>query len=378
MPDGRPLRVMLLSPYYPPHLGGVQAYVRGLAHELTTLDCDVVVVTSGERRISEWDGPVRVERMATMATAYNTPVDPRWPVTVRSLIRQHRPDVLNAHTPVPFLVDVAAWVRGRLPLAVTYHAVSLRKLANPVFNALATAYTAAENVTLNRSALVITVSEPVTEALEARRLRPPISLVPNSVRVGSNPFRRPRGGEGLVFISSLDRSHDWKGLGYLLEAVGLLGREPSPPRLTVVGDGSEMHRFRETARRVGADHLVDFVGARFGPDKDAVLSRADLLVAYPDTSNDAFPTVFLEAWNNGVPVVTADLPPMPAILRPDHDAVLVAPADPVALAQSLRRVMADAPLRERLARNGFRRLQERHDWRVNARVTRDLLAGLAG
>jgi rhamnosyl/mannosyltransferase len=376
---------MLLTPYYPPHLGGVQMYVRGLAEGLTRLGCQVIVVTSGPVRVCESDGDITVERLPARWHFSNTPVDPRWVPWLQELVRRYKPDVINAHTPVPFMVDLAAWVRGSVPLVVTYHAASLRKSKSPLFNLAAAVYSRVERATLNRSAAVIAVSDYVAGLLRQRHLKPTVFTVPNSIWV---PQRRPaapgrarvsdRTGSA-VFLSSLDRSHDWKGLAYLLEAIAHIARvrPQAPVELVVVGDGSERARYEELSTRLGVAHLIQFEGAQFGVAKDAIISAADLLVTYPDTSNDAFPTVFLEAWALGVPVLTADIEPMPSILRSGEEAVLVPPADPVALASCLMSVLDDVELRDRLSGNGFRCLLDHHDWTVNAQVTLDLFRSVA-
>jgi glycosyltransferase involved in cell wall biosynthesis len=60
---------------------------------------------------------------------------------------------------------------------------------------------------------------------------------------------------------------------------------------------------------------VKFVGAKFGKDKYNFLRKAKILVTYPKTSNDAFPTVFLEAWANLVPIISSNIGPIPHIIE---------------------------------------------------------------
>ena len=38
-------------------------------------------------------------------------------------------------------------------------------------------------------------------------------------------------------------------------------------------------------------------------------------MTYPKTSNDAFPTVFLEAWANLVPIILSNIGPIPHIIE---------------------------------------------------------------
>ena len=47
-----------------------------------------------------------------------------------------RPDVINAHTPVPFMVDMVTWAAGRLPVVITYHAATLLKPGSAMMSLL--------------------------------------------------------------------------------------------------------------------------------------------------------------------------------------------------------------------------------------------------
>lgn len=60
----RPYRVLLVSHYYPPHLGGIENVVRQEALHLAALGVEVTVLTSGERAGTETADGVRVVRVA--------------------------------------------------------------------------------------------------------------------------------------------------------------------------------------------------------------------------------------------------------------------------------------------------------------------------
>ena len=82
------------------------------------------------------------------------------------------------------------------------------------------------------------------------------------------------------------------------------------------------------------------------------------LIAYPTTSNDAFPTVLLEAWANRTPVVTADIGALRTLVRHGVDGYLVPPASPGALADALQRLMDDPALAWRLGEQGRERVAD--------------------
>ena len=68
-----------------------------------------------------------VFRFSRWARVSNTPVNPLWPWYLGRAMADNRIDVVNAHTPVPFMAEAAALASKHRPLVVTYHAGSMVK-----------------------------------------------------------------------------------------------------------------------------------------------------------------------------------------------------------------------------------------------------------
>ncbi|MET0838242.1 MAG: glycosyltransferase family 4 protein, partial [Marmoricola sp.] len=131
--DGRRLRIALVTPRFPPDVGGMEGYVGWVAEVLQSAGHDVTVITTGtaRRRTRETYRGIPVIRLGTWLTLSNTPVNPLWWFQVRRLLTRLDVDVVNAHAPVPGLADVAAF-RSPVPVVMTYHAGSLVKGDHPV------------------------------------------------------------------------------------------------------------------------------------------------------------------------------------------------------------------------------------------------------
>lgn len=104
-----------------------------------------------------------VWRLPVWRVVSNTPVSLAWWLQLRRIIRAERPDVINAHTPVPFMVDMATWAVGRRPVVVTYHAASLFKPGTALMTGLTRGYLAVQWLTLARARAIIAVSPYVRE-----------------------------------------------------------------------------------------------------------------------------------------------------------------------------------------------------------------------
>lgn len=153
----------------------------------------------------------------------------------------------------------------------------------------------------------------------------------------------------LLYVGGLNRR---KGVPVLLDALQALRREGRDLTLDIVGDGPERDALAARAARDGLGGHVRFHG--FVAPGDGLFDfyrRADVFVL--PTYSEGFPRVIYEAMGHSLPVVASAVSGIPFLLRDGHDALLVPPGDPRALAASLRRVLDDGDLRRSLIREGF-------------------------
>jgi glycosyltransferase involved in cell wall biosynthesis len=184
--------------------------------------------------------------------------------------------------------------------------------------------------------------------------------------------RRPR---RFVFLGQLNRTHAWKGLDQVLAACAQCRTSDAPIELVVGGDGDDLGRYREVAERLGLGR-VSFRGWIGAEERRALLSTATATIVYPTTSNDALPTVVLESWEAGTPVVASRIGALPTIVNDAADGLLVEPGNPGALAEALMRVAADDQLAAELGAAGRRRVLAEFDWDLQVTRMEDLLRSL--
>ncbi len=139
--------------------------------------------------------------------------------------------------------------------------------------------------------------------------------------------------------------------------------EPSP------GDEADA---RAAAAELGLADRVVLVGPLEGAAKFAEIEAADAFV-YP-TEYDAQPLVVLEAMAGGLAVVASTHGGVPDTLA--DTGMLVAPDDPAAIADQLRRLLADPQLRAQLGRAARDRYVSHYTPELFARRLRALFAEL--
>lgn len=183
-----------------------------------------------------------------------------------------------------------------------------------------------------------------------------VHLVPDGLAVSA--WRAPRGPARRALgvdperpaIAVLGRISDWKGQDVLIRAlaepplralgvVGLLAGDPWP------GAEDRLFDVLRLADTLGVRDRVRILG--FRADLENVLGAAEV-VAVPSTAPDPLPGAAIEAAAAGCAVLASAHGGLPEIIRERETGRLVAPGDPVALAQAARELIEDPDERERL------------------------------
>lgn len=366
------MKVLVVTPYYHPKIGGLETYARQLGIALHDIkQWEIVVVTSNdtskETVVDTVDG-MKVHRLGVWTKLSNTPVNLLWPFMVRKVIREEQPDVILAHTPVPTMADAAALAAGKTPFILVDHAATLMKGDSLLFKLVVHVYDIYQRITFARAKRILAVSEYVKEQLPTN-VQSKAQVLPNAVWEHQiKPRRQPTTAPNFLFIGSLDRTHAWKGLEDIIRAMREYRRlHKGQCSLTVMGDGNNREVYEALVHELKLDDVVSFIGAKTGTEKDKTIRKATALVMYPTTANDAFPTVMLEAWANGVPVISSAIGPIPSLINHGMDGYLVAPSDPKALAKMLHTVsVSPAAQRQKIATAALDRTRTSYTWEKQA------------
>ncbi len=280
------------------------------------------------------------------------------PFAVRTLRRELREggyDVVHLHDPVAPVVCWDALCACDVPLVATYHTYS----ENTLTNGLA-AVPLGGRRRMNRVHVRIAVSE--AAAWTARRyFGGHYRVIPNGVDV-PEVVAGPREDDGTLRIVCVGQAVARKGLPVLLQAFEAL-REHVACTLTLVGATQD-----EVAHLMLDDRGVTALGKVDDAEKVAQLQAADVLCA-PSLHSESFGMVLTEGFAAGLPVVASDIPGYRDVVRAGVDGLLVAPDDPVALAEALRSLALDRDRRMAMARRARVRA-ERFAW---PRVAQEVL-----
>jgi glycosyltransferase involved in cell wall biosynthesis len=157
---------------------------------------------------------------------------------------------------------------------------------------------------------------------------------------------------------------------------------PGVDGLIVGGHAAEpdLERVRETARRLSIADRVTFTGlVEPGRVADLLRSAAILVLPNPESAiSDRFtsPLKLFEYMAAGGAIVASDLPSIREVLRDQTNALLVRAGDAGAIAEAIRRLVADPQLAARL-RAGAAEASRQYSWERRAERLEDLFNEVA-
>jgi glycosyltransferase involved in cell wall biosynthesis len=409
------MRILLLSQFYPPVIGGEERHVRNLGAALAQQGNDVSVGTlrrPGSPDL-EMDGAVRVHRLGgTLQRLSGLHVDserrhappfpdPELTLALKRLVDRERPDIVHAHNWIYASFLPVKAVSG-IPLVVTMHDYGLvcakknfmhfgthlcdgpalakclpcasrhygaAKATATVLGNLATGFFARRLVDR-----FIPVSHAVARynGLAGGRARYEIipNFVPDDVGVlgPEDPCLGDLPGDGFIlFVGDMMRL---KGIDVLLKAYAAL--KGAPP-LVLIG-----RRVADTPAEFPPN--VHVVGTW---PHSAIMHawRRSLFGVLPSVGPEACATVIMEAMASGKAVVASDIGGMPDMVDHGETGLMVPPGDAQALAGAMQTLLENRALLSRMAATSLARVERLNAAAVVTRIEqvyRDVLREAAG
>lgn len=192
--------------------------------------------------------------------------------------------------------------------------------------------------------------------------RSDIQLLPNPIDIHGYPYLvRTKLSPHILYLRALHRIYN---PALAIRMLQLLSIDEPSALLAIVGPDKGDGTLQELSRltqEVGLTDQVSLIGAIPKSEVPSKMSEYDIFV---NTTNvDNTPISVIEAMACGLCIVSTNVGGIPYLLTHDHDALLVPPNDPQAMADAVRRILTEPGLAERLSRNA-RTTAEQFDWSV--------------
>jgi glycosyltransferase involved in cell wall biosynthesis len=222
-----------------------------------------------------------------------------------------------------------------------------------------------------RAALAAVRHVVVTSAATGRHLVADYAVPPERISVvppGSDPaLLAPGSKDSVVRLLSVGAMVPRKGFDVLIEALATLIELPW--RLTIAGDRS---RNRQATAQLDADIVRHALGDRIAVLGEVSPEHLDRLYVEADvfalaSRFEGYGMAYAEAVAHGLPVVGTSAGAIPDTVPPGA-AILVAPDNPAAFAQALRRVIEDPNERKRLRAAARTAAGHLPTWQASAQI----------
>jgi phosphatidylinositol alpha-mannosyltransferase len=348
------LKVALVSPYDFSHPGGVTEHITHLSRVLRERGATVKLIGPASGDLPAPVGELGVDDFYRVGRPFPVPVNGSIARITMSfhlsrrisrMLDQERFDVIHCHEPLLPALPITVLRASKVCNVGTFHAYARSS----------TAYYYGRRLVRGSFRKLhgrIAVSEPAREFV-SKYFNADYQVVPNGVDLGRfgqgvKPLPSLRDGKlNLLFVGRLEKR---KGLGDLLRAYVNLKQRIPELRLIVVGDGRMRGGYE---RYIESQAIPDVLMAgHVSPDElPRYHASADIFVA-PNTGQESFGIVLLEAMAAGLPVVATDIPGFTQVVSPGEQGILVRRNDPVSLSSAINLLAADPVLRARLGAAG--------------------------
>lgn len=331
------IRVLLLTPDFPPATGGIQRLLERLARNVREVEIEVLTVPVPEGPAWDAEQPFAVTRAGGAPNRQLGLL--RLNAEAVAHARKVKPDVvLCGH----IVVAPAAIAIKRLlgvPFVQYFYALEVRERASL---AAAAAREAAAVIAISRYTADL-AREVGTEEGKLHIIPPGVDLVPAPTREDGGPPR-------ILTVSRLNERY--KGHDVMVRALPLVRARVPDAEWVVIGEGPISNDIVRTATGTGVHNAIKLLGRLPDETRDAWYGRSDVFAMPsrlpPGSAGEGFGIVYLEAGVRLLPSVAGNVGGALDAVRDGETGRLVDPTSHVAVADALVGLLVDRPRRTQM------------------------------
>ena len=338
------------------NIGGITSYIKLVTKEMLNEGYSFYVGSSGgtQEQVLAAQGVTCVQ----FNIRTKSEISPKVFLAISPLIefiRREKIDLIHAHTRVTQIL--AWWVQRftKIPYVSTCHGFYKRRLGRKLIPAWGNH--------------VVAISKPVEDSLihDFRVSEEKVSTVFNAIDIPEllqryrekdpKSIRRElRLPESCQVVGIIARIVADKGHEFFLRAAQRLLRGSFPKiKILIVGEGPDMKRMQQLARKLKIEHSVLFLGNM--QDVTYPLAVIDVFVL-PAVWREGFGLSIIEAMAVCKPVIVTNIWALNELVQNKVNGLLVEPKDVDGLAAAMGELLSDEELHNRVAMNGCQMVKE--------------------
>jgi len=360
------LKVLQVTPYYYPHIGGVESHVKGLSKGLSQRNIEVVILTSRDRKnLPEYEviDNIPVYRAFTPLNLFNTPI----PVGLGKYIKKIKPDVMHLHMPPPVtsFMAIMASKKYSIPACMTYHAdLDLSHIVGGKYIVKFYQITLANYTVKNAKKIIVhTKSYQQTSSL-IWHVQP--DIIPSAVDyikfnpdIDRNIIKEKLRINDKKVILFVGRLVPHKNVDFLIKA---LSRLPKEYFLLVVGNGPLLNKLKNLATFYNVNNRINFATNVSDEELPYYYAASDVFVLPSLSRLEAFGMATLEAMASGKVVIVSDIPGVRELVVNGQNGFLFNPMIETDINEKIEYVFKNEALMKKIRQNARDTVISKFNW----------------
>lgn len=375
------MKIAEISPYFYPHIGGVETHVHELARELALRKHEVHIYTSLflKRLEKEEMFPYyKLHRVKPMISLFTTPVMPK----LKKELAKEDFDIIHAHSPPPlseYFALQAAKEYGT-PFVLTYHCdpeVS-GYLGRVVVNLYQSTF---GKKVVNQADAIIATTRSYQETSRMLWNKKGI-IVPNAVNAerftpenDGSQLKKKLGLEGKFVVLFVGRLVPHKGIECLIYSSKHV---PEDIHYVLIGTGKHEKHLKRLVVHLNVEKRVTFLKNISHEELPLYYAFADVFVLPSLSRLEAFGIVGLEAMASGLPVILSGIPGVREVIEEGRQGFLSEPSNSKNIAEKILTLYKDPEMKKKMGAEGRKLVLEKYHWKKVADRIEELFFELVG
>ncbi|MGB5018289.1 MAG: glycosyltransferase family 4 protein [Candidatus Moraniibacteriota bacterium] len=389
-----PKKILLFSPFYPPHTGGLESHSDEFNKYLSQTGVQITVFTP---QLPD-DAPIyetrhnttNIIRFPAWEPLHNYPLPKYWPFwwsgdffhLFKNIFREH-PDIVITRTrffSTSLLAVLYAKIKN-IPLVHIEHGSDFAQFNSAFKTKLGEIYDWTFGRFVLRSADILIANsiasqtfvhtlsgrsdcQVIYRGVEMKKIAsipPALSLrevCDEAIQTGSPRLKNLPRDDNKIIITYLGRLIDGKGVIDLLQALTHINADSY--QACIIGDGPELSRLKKFATANNLTGNISFLGHRKFEDAIGILKSSDIIVNPSYT--EGIPTSIIEAALCQKAIIATNVGGTNEIITGDGDGFLIPPKRPDILTKKLQLLIDNPELRKRSGENAFEKVSQKFSW----------------